>query len=74
MGVSKNMGETSKMDGENNGKPNPMNKWDDCFFFPLFFGLTPIYIYIEYIYICIIYQHLPPPGCQLNPQGLRDDF
>ena len=30
MDVSKNRRDfTPKMDGENNGKPNPMNKWDD---------------------------------------------
>ena len=31
------------MDGENNGKPNPMNKWDDLgVFSPLFLEETPI--------------------------------
>ena len=49
LGVSKNRGVVAfppKMDGENNGKPNPMNKWDDLggVFPPLFFGLTPIYV------------------------------
>ena len=42
MGVSKNRGKTTKMDGENNGKP--LLKWDDLGGPPLFLE-TPIYIY-----------------------------
>ena len=39
MGVSKNKGKTTKMDGENNGKP--YEQMDDLGGFPLFLG-TPI--------------------------------
>ena len=45
-GVSKNSGKTPKMDGENKGKPNPMNKWMIWGGFgptPIF-GLTPIFL------------------------------
>ena len=41
MGVSKNRGETPKMDGENNGKP--YEQMDDLGGFPPIFGSTPIY-------------------------------
>ena len=60
------------MDGENNGKPNPMNKWDDCFFFPIIFWVdTHIYIYIEYIYIYMynIPAPSPPGGTPIESSG-----
>ena len=41
MGVSKNRGKTTKMDGENNGS-KPYEQMDDLGAFPPIFGLTPI--------------------------------
>ena len=53
MGVSKNRGETPKMDGENNGKP--YEQMDDLGGFPIIFGNSHI---ISFIWILDPLVHL----------------
>ena len=56
MDVSKNRGKTTKMDGENNGKP--YEQMDDLGGFPIF-SETPIYSHLESSVLQIYHKHRP---------------